>query len=57
MKPERKFVRKNGDKVEEYYWGGKVVVYVNNQLTNKTFNDIVDEWAKHEMMMGDRGND
>ena len=29
----------NGIKVEEYYWNGKVVVYVDNQKVEGTFED------------------
>lgn len=52
MSPDRKFVRENGDKVEEYYWGGKYVVYINNYATDKAFNDVVDEWNTKELPNG-----
>lgn len=48
MTPERKYVALNGDKVEEYYWGGKMVVYVNNHASDKTFNELVDEYEKRK---------
>lgn len=44
MSPDREYIAKNGDKVQEYYWAGKMVVYVNNQLSKKTFNELVDEY-------------
>ena len=32
----------NGYKIEEYYWNGKIVVYVNNTKTDKTFKEACD---------------
>ncbi len=29
------------NKVEEYYWGGKIIVYINNKLTEETFEHTV----------------
>ena len=48
MEPEREFVRKNGDKVQEYYWAREMVVYINNHLTPLTFNAVVDQWKKED---------
>jgi hypothetical protein len=28
-------------KIEEYYWNGKMVVYVNNKLTEKTYEEVI----------------
>lgn len=37
MTPERK--EKIGPHIlEEYYWAGKIVVYIDNSLTDETFN-------------------
>ena len=36
MTPERKEMI-GGHKVEEYYWNGKMVVYVDNKKTEETF--------------------
>jgi hypothetical protein len=38
MSPERKEIV-NGKKVEEYYWAGKMVVYVNNYGVEMTFEE------------------
>jgi hypothetical protein len=38
MSPERR--AEIGDKIiEEFYWAGKVVVYVNNFLSNHSFEE------------------
>ena len=31
----------NGNTVEEYYWAGKLVVYINNRLSNFTFEQAI----------------
>ena len=41
MTPERKKMI-GWNKVEEYYWSGKMVVYVNNRLTEESFQHAVD---------------
>ena len=28
-------------KIEEYYWNGRLIVYVNNKLTDKTYEETV----------------
>lgn len=38
MRPDDKMII-NGHKVEEYYWAGRKVVYINNRLTEKTFDE------------------
>jgi len=38
MSPERKKIV-NGKKVEEYYWAGKKVVYVDNHGVEMTFDE------------------
>ncbi len=40
MSPERKRVI-NGNLIEEYYWAGKIVVYVNHALSEYTFEEAV----------------
>jgi hypothetical protein len=47
MEAERTFVNRNGDKVDEFAWGSKTVVYINNTLTDKTFNQVVSEWVEY----------
>jgi len=39
MEPIRKKIV-DGKKVEEFYWNGELVVYVDNELTDKAFDDI-----------------
>lgn len=41
MSPERKEIV-NGKKVEEYYWSGKMVVYVDNHGVEMTFEEACD---------------
>ena len=38
MSPDRKEIV-NGQKVEEYTWGHKLVVYIDNHLTSETFEE------------------
>jgi hypothetical protein len=38
MSPERKDTI-NGKKIEEYYWNGKLVVYVDNHSVDTTFEE------------------
>ena len=40
MKADRKKVLSDGRVVEEYYWNGKLVVYIDNKKTGKTFNEV-----------------
>lgn len=40
MTPDRK-ITIGGSRVEEFYWAGKMVVYVDNQLTGETFEEAV----------------
>ena len=39
MKAERKKIV-NGKTIEEFYWAGRLVVYVDNNLKNGTFDEI-----------------
>jgi hypothetical protein len=41
MKPERIKILEFGTKIEEYYWGGDLVVYIDNRLSNLTFDEAV----------------
>jgi len=38
MTPERKEII-GSHKVEEYYWAGKKVVYIDNKATEETFDE------------------
>ena len=43
MTPDKKKII-NGQKVEQYYWAGKNVVYVDNVLQeNQTFDEVCTE--------------
>ncbi len=42
MIPERT-KRVAGKKVEEFYWAGALVVYVDNRADNRSFDDITEE--------------
>ena len=44
MEAERTYVAKNGDKVEECYWNGRYITYINNMKSDKCFNEVVDEY-------------
>ena len=48
MRPDDKMII-NGHKVEEYYWAGKKVVYINNRLTEKTFDDACKDLRKEQV--------
>ena len=39
MSPDRHKIV-NGKKVEEYYWAGKMVVYVDNWAVTQSFDEI-----------------
>ncbi len=39
MTPNRKKTL-NGHKIEQFYWAGKQVVYLNDRLSHKTFDSI-----------------
>lgn len=41
MIPERT-KKINGNIIEEYYWAGELVVYINNRLSNYTFEQAVE---------------
>lgn len=40
MSPERACIA-CGRKVEEYYWNGKLLVYVDNKRTNMTYDQAI----------------
>lgn len=42
MNPERDALI-NGILVEEFYWNGGMVVYVNNRRSDKTFEEAIKE--------------
>ena len=45
MTPDRKEII-GDNKVEQYYWAGEIVVYVNNYLTKETFDEAVEKIKK-----------
>lgn len=36
----------NGNKIEEYYWHGKYVVYKNNKLIYSSFDEVAEKERK-----------
>jgi hypothetical protein len=38
----------NGNKLEEYYWNGKMVVYINNHLTEMSYDEAVKSFNKEK---------
>lgn len=40
MTPERETVV-NGKKIQEYYWAGRMVVYVNNYKSERTYEEEI----------------
>lgn len=40
MKAERS-IKVNGSLIEQFYWHGKMVVYINNRLFKGTFDEAV----------------
>lgn len=42
MTPERKTTI-NGVKIEEFYWAGKMVTYVDNHKVDRTYDEVVAE--------------
>ena len=42
MQPDKKKTV-NGHKVEQFYWAGKNVVYIDNRLTSKKYNEITSD--------------
>ena len=53
MYADREFVNDNGDMVEEYVKKGKTTVYINNKLTQKTFNQVLNEWTNQPSISKD----
>ncbi len=41
MTPDRKQIV-NGYKVEEFWWAGSFVVYIDHKLTEETFEDVIE---------------
>jgi hypothetical protein len=42
MTPERSKII-NGHKINEYYWAGEFVVYIDNGLTTMSFEEAVEQ--------------
>lgn len=42
MAPERRHYV-NGYKIEEYYWAGKMVVYIDNRAFEGTFEEAIEK--------------
>lgn len=38
----------NGNKIEEFYWAGELVVYVNNMKFDGCFEEAVEEYRRGE---------
>lgn len=38
----------NGHKVEQYYWAGRLVVYVDNRKTDETFDEAVERLLSND---------
>lgn len=51
MQPERE-QRYNKHLIQEYYWNGKMVVYVDHHLSQLSFGDAFKELAKNECQEG-----
>ncbi len=47
MSPDKKEIV-NGKKVEEYYWGGKYVVYIDNRLFKGTYKEAITQIKRDE---------
>lgn len=48
MRPERS-AQINGQLIEEYYWAGEFIVYVNNQRFNGTFDEACERARRKAM--------
>ena len=48
MSPDKKEII-NGIKIEQYYWAGDNSVYVNNRLTDETFESACKKVANRKM--------
>lgn len=46
MSPDRETIV-NGNKIQEYYWARKIVVYVNNRLYEKTYEEAIKEYSEN----------
>lgn len=47
MEPDRKIVI-GDDQIEEYYWAGKMVCYVNHRLSERSFDEEVGSRGQEE---------
>ena len=45
MRPERKVITVNGHTIEEYYWNGKLVVYVDNHAYVGSYSQAILEYT------------
>lgn len=48
MSPDRKIVI-GGKLVEEYYWAGKMVVYIDHYATEETYEEAVARLGNEEL--------
>lgn len=53
MNPERK-TEINGHKVEEYYWAGRMVTYVDNRLSEDGYDNAVDRLVESQARSKER---
>ena len=51
MGPERK-IKVGKYKIEEFYWAGKWVVYVDDKKTDMTYEQAVDYYSELEKVKG-----
>ena len=56
MNPARKEYA-NGQMVEEYYWNGRMIVYIDNKLSGETFDDAVSRLRSAELEAGAEGRE
>ena len=42
MEPDRVFITVCGHKIEEFYWGGSYVCYVDNVKSDRSFNELTE---------------
>lgn len=45
MKPDRSEII-NGNKIEEFYWAGKLIVYVNNRRFDGSFEEAAEKYRR-----------
>jgi len=44
MQPNRSVIV-NGHSIEEYYWGGKFVIYIDNKISIYSFQEAIDIYS------------